>query len=545
MRAPVAPNNPRYNRRLDKIVLVSFILVFAGVLAIGGASLALVHNMLNMTYAIERESYNVNFIDQLHNKTYSLLVLVHHLTQGNDQKYASAASDISDEIDDDISRYLRHEEESKYPESAEEIRLLQALQKLLQDLSGSLDEIARIQREGPSAATRLIEIDELVDHYSYDIALQVRAINKLHFDIITRKVDKARDSKSIIIGLYLFFSALGLALVYIGYRLHSRHVVQPIKQLSDFTSKISEGELGDRVSIDSRTEIGQLFDALNSMLDRLQAHENFLEEFNQHLGHKVEERTLELKESQSQLLRYEKMAMLGQIAASVNHEIRTPLNALYMNVQLVKKALDSCAGDCNGRQDITDRIAIVDQEVHRISDILEEFVRYARLAPPQLAEVDLNKVVSYVAEMLSERAEQSHIKLVLSLADPLSNVLADENNLVQALVNLCINAIHAMPDGGTLKLATMDQGNRVEIAVADTGVGIPQEDIGKIFLPFFTRKESGMGFGLSIVQRIVEDHEGQITCQSEVGEGTVFVVQLPLDHSTRYGTANDRFAANR
>ena len=74
---------------------------------------------------------------------------------------------------------------------------------------------------------------------------------------------------------------------------------------------------------------------------------------------------------------------------------------------------------------------------------------------------------------------------------------------------------------------------------------IPQEDIGKIFLPFFTKKESGMGFGLSIVQRIVEDHEGQITCQSEVGEGTVFVVQLPLDHSTRYETANDRFAANR
>ena len=314
---------------------------------------------------------------------------------------------------------------------------------------------------------------------------------------------------------------------------------------SFFTSRISEGELKDRATTDSQTEIGQLYDALNAMLDRLQTHETFLAEFNQHLEQKVEERTLELKESQSQLLRFEKMAMLGQIAASVNHEIRTPLNALYMNLQLVRKGLDICAGNCDRRQDIADRIAIIDQEVHRISDMLEEFVRYARLAPPQMAEVDLNKVVSYVADMLSERAEQSRIKLTLSLADPLSGVLADENKLVQALVNLCINAIHAMPEGGTLKLATKDRGDRVEISVSDTGIGIPAEDLDKIFLPFFTKKESGLGFGLSIVQRIVEDHDGQITCHSQVGEGTVFDVRLPVERFREPGAGHDRIAADR
>jgi len=206
-----------------------------------------------------------------------------------------------------------------------------------------------------------------------------------------------------------------------------------------------------------------------------------------------------------------------------------------MNVQLVKRALDSCAGECAGRQDIADRLAIIDQEVHRISDMLEEFVRYARLAPPQLEEIDLNQVVRYVANMLSERAEQSRIKLALTLAESLPPVMADESKLVQALVNLCINAFHAMPEGGTLKLATKDQGNSVEIDVADTGVGIPEEDLSKIFLPFFTKKESGMGFGLSIVQRIVEGHDGQITCQSRVGEGTVFTVQLPVEQSRKTG----------
>jgi len=545
MRAPVAPSSPRFSKSLDKIVFVSFVLVFLGVLAIGGASLALVYRMMDKTYAIEKESHNVDFINHLHNKTTSLILVIHDLMTQVDDEKSRLATDLSMEIDAAIAQYIKHEEKSRYPEGKEEIRLLLDVQKNMKALRNAMAEIDKLPGRGLVESESLAQWNQLIDRHTDEIALLVREVNQLHFDIITRKVEKSRSSKSIILGLYLLFSALGLALVYLGYRLHTRYVVQPIKQLANFTSRISEGELSDRVTTDSQTEIGLLYNAMNTMLDRLQTHENFLEEFNQHLGDKVEERTLELKESQSQLLRYEKMAVLGQIAASVNHEIRTPLNALYMNVQLVKKALDSCAGECAGRQDIADRIAIIYQEVHRISDILEEFVRYARLAPPQLAEVDLNKVVSYVAEMLSERAEQSNIKLVLSLADPLSNVLADESKLVQALVNLCINAIHAMPDGGTLKLATRDQGNRVEIAVADTGVGIPQEDIGKIFLPFFTKKESGMGFGLSIVQRIVEDHEGQITCQSEVGEGTVFVVQLPLDHSTRYGTANDRFAANR
>ena len=545
MRAPVAPSSPRFTRSLDKIVFVSFILVFTGVLAIGGASLALVHRMLDKTYSIERESYNVDFVNQLHNKTYGLMVLIHHLILEVDGKYATLAIEISDEIKDEITQYLLHEEASSFPESAEEIRLLQELQKSMQGLRDSVDTIIQIPERGPSAAEQLVRVDELVDKHVYDITLLVREINKLHFDIITRKVEKSRQSKSVILGLYVFFSALGLALVYLGYRLHSRHVVQPIKELSAFTSKISEGKLEDRVSIDSRTEIGQLFDALNSMLDRLQTHEEFLADFNQHLEHKVEERTLQLKESQTELLRLEKMAMLGQIAASVNHEIRTPLNALYMNVQLVQKSINNCVNDYCGKREIGNRIAIIHQEVNRISDMLEEFVRYARLSPPQLEEVDLNKVVKYVADMLGERAEQSRVSLALSLAEQLPTVLADENKLVQALVNLCINAIHAMPDGGTLKLATKDLGDKVEISVADTGVGIAEGDIDKIFLPFFTKKESGLGFGLSIVQRIIEDHDGQITCRSRIGEGTVFDLRLPVDSSRKPGVPDDRITADR
>jgi signal transduction histidine kinase len=137
------------------------------------------------------------------------------------------------------------------------------------------------------------------------------------------------------------------------------------------------------------------------------------------------------------------------------------------------------------------------------------------------------------------------VSLSLSLAEQLPTVLADENKLVQALVNLCINAIHAMPDGGTLMLSTKDVGDKVEISVADTGVGIADEDIDKIFLPFFTKKEAGLGFGLSIVQRIIEDHGGQITCRSRIGQGTVFDLRLPIDRSRKPGVSDDRIAADR
>lgn len=546
MRAPVIPNAPGFRNSLDNIVSVSFVLVFSGVLAIGGTSLYLVHRMLDKTYAIERESHNVDFINHLHNKTYSLVLVTHHLAIQPDTKFTLLATEISSDIEADITQYIEHEETSPYPESKEEIRLLLELQEKLQGLRNNVVAIDRLSDRGSHTSGVLTQIDEHLDSHIYDITVLIRAINRLHFDIISRKVEKARQSKTIILGLYLLFSTLGLGLVYVGYRLHSRHIVQPIKQLAAFTSKISEGELSDRVDTDSKTEIGQLYLALNLMLDRLQTHENFLAEFNQHLEHKVEERTKELTESQTQLLHFEKMAMLGQIAASVNHEIRTPLNVLYMNLQLVKKTFDNCAGDFSGRQDVADRIAIIDQEVHRISDMLEEFVRYARFAPPQLEETDLNKVVRYVVEMLTDRAKQSSVTMTLSLAESLPVVMADESKLIQALVNLCINALHAMPQGGMLKLSTSMQNGKVEISVTDTGVGIPEEDIDKVFLPFFTKKDCGLGFGLSIVQRIVEDHEGQVTCQSQLGGGTVFTLQLPLDQPIKTGAAHDgRLAADR
>ncbi len=540
-------------KSLDTIVFFAFILVFSGVLAIGGASLFMVYQMMDKTYAIEKESKNVDFVNHLHNKTYSLIIAIHHFVVRSDERYNQLVTQLSNEIDGDIGFYLEHEEVSPYPEGKEEIRLLQRLRENLQALKVSTARIRKQQDSEKPTAESLTLWDEKLDKHAYDIQLQIKEINRLHFQIIDRKVEKARNFKAVILNLYLLCSLAGLILVYLGYRLNSRHVVNPLKQLAEAAGKIRGGDLMVRVSTHSRTEIGALYNTFNSMMDRLQSHEEYLVEFNQHLEQKVQERSHELeqthqslRQAQAELLRIEKLAMLGQIATSVNHEIRTPLNALYMNLQMLEKSFEKCDGFCShAQEDVITRISMINHEVLRITDILDEFVRYARFAPPQLQNIDLNRVVAYVAEMLEERAVQSGVKLDLSLAEGEMIVSADENKLVQALLNLCINAIHAMPEGGTLSLATDRRESAIEISVTDTGIGISEEDMDRIFLPFFTKKESGLGFGLSIVQRIVEDHGGKISCSSRIGEGTRFVIQLPPPQAGKIGDGHDRIAADR
>ncbi len=332
------------------------------------------------------------------------------------------------------------------------------------------------------------------------------------------------------------FSLAGLATVSYGYRLHSREVVKPLKQLAGASARVAAGDLSVSVAFTSRTEIGVLCNAFNDMVIRLQSLDEARRAFNRDLERKVQAITLELKEANVELLRFEKMAMLGQIATSVNHEVRTPLNALSMNVQLIRRAVEtSSAGidiERRARQtEIMSRIALVDREVQRISDMLDEFVRFARFSPPELSDVNLNDVITHVSDMIGEKAKQSQVTLSLSLSDSCRIIRADENKFIQALVNLCTNAFHAMPEGGVLGLATAAKGDAMEITVTDTGTGIPEANLDKIFQPFFTSKATGLGFGLSIVQRIVESHGGQIACRSTIGEGTTFTIRLPLTYT--------------
>ena len=298
------------------------------------------------------------------------------------------------------------------------------------------------------------------------------------------------------------------------------------------------GDLSVRVSSNDKTEIGTLYHSFNTMAERLQDYEKKLIDFNRSLEQKVDERTHELKhaydtlkKTQEKLVRLEKIAALGQISASVNHEIKTPLNSLYMNLQLLKKQVNQFDGSFVDRKKYTNEIIdIMDRETLRISGILEEFVRYARLAPLNMKENDLNKIVSETVDMISQRAEQSDVRLQLNLSDTVPLFPFDDKKITQCLINLFINAINSMGNGGILTIETCHvENNMAKIIVSDTGTGIKEEIMDKIFQPFFSKNKDGLGLGLPIVQGIVEGHGGKISCRSKVGEGTTFEILLPTD----------------
>ncbi|MEJ2034247.1 MAG: ATP-binding protein, partial [Deltaproteobacteria bacterium] len=171
--------------------------------------------------------------------------------------------------------------------------------------------------------------------------------------------------------------------------------------------------------------------------------------------------------------------------------------------------------------------SIIDGEIARINGIIEEFVKYARFAPSDLKPNDLHALLRELVGMISQNAQQAGVSIELSLADKLDPVPLDKKKMTQALLNLCVNAIQAMPDGGTLTIQTDRAEDQVTLTIADTGQGIAAEDLDRVFDPFFTRKEGGLGFGLPIVRRIIEDHKGRITCRSKTGEGTTFEITLP------------------
>lgn len=507
-------------KNLTSYTLLLLFMVSAGIITIGGLSLFLVNTMMDKMYLVEKESKNVRRIHQIHDQTNKLLITIQQFIIHPEPHYAQKVERLFADIEFHLQSYIDYEKQALYPEGEEEVRLLLLLQSTLEDIK-NIHALALTQ-------SPVLEKIRDLDRHATRIESLVREIDRLHFIIISRKVEKSHDRMVRVLRLYLFFSAGGLLFFSVIYRLYSLHVVKPIATLAAVTRQLAAGDLGIRVPTTSQTEIGVLYDSFNTMAEKLQHNENLLLNFNQELENKVRERTTELEKTQKELLRMERLATLGQVATSVNHEIKTPLNALSMNLQLLSKDIDRlCRIGTNGDNTPTETIRIIEGEVARISDILDEFVLYARFTPPVMAENDLNDLIRKVVAMISEKADKAGVHLAMHLDPGLPLLRLDENRIIQALINLCINAFQAMPTGGTLIIETKKTNNSAILTVTDNGSGIDAAHRDRIFQPFFSTKATGLGFGLPIVQKIIEDHEGRIFCTSNQLQGTRFEIRLP------------------
>ncbi|UCD85161.1 MAG: HAMP domain-containing protein [Deltaproteobacteria bacterium] len=384
--------------------------------------------------------------------------------------------------------------------------------------------------------------------------------------IVVLRMTQAEYPPEVVRRWLLFYIILdSLVLVAFGSFLISRIVVKPLKDMVRATEKIAEGDLEHRVEIPGENEIGMLARSFNRMVERLKENRGLVKKQIQSL----EKLNQELKLAQEELIRSEKLAMVGRLAAGVAHEIGNPIGAIlgYTGI-LMKGGVEEKEG-----QELLSRI---EAEINRINKIVRDLLDLARPTTTSMEEVDTKKVVEDCISLLSSQKVLDGIEVDLEFRDGFPSVIADQDRLQQVMVNLILNAVDAMPEGGRLTInakcksllrpagtrgyegrmqnakckkeiedeepLVQPERNLIEIAVSDTGKGISREDLPRVFDPFFTTKEpgKGTGLGLAICQRIIESFGGNIGLESKVGEGTRVRIVLPVGDRELQGVGSKK-----
>jgi two-component system, NtrC family, sensor kinase len=318
-----------------------------------------------------------------------------------------------------------------------------------------------------------------------------------------------------------------------------RAVRRPVKEMIRVMESAESGQLDVRARLQSWDEIGLLAAHLNRMLRRI-------ENFNSELGRKVEEATAELArrneelrginkelfETQKNLARSERLAVAGQLAASLAHEIGTPLNSISGHVQLLARRKSNDESTAR-------RLLVIEKQVENIVRTVRQLLSWTRKYDLRLESVDLGRVLEDAVLLSSPALELRKIRVQMNLAKNCPKILGDSGYLHQVFLNLINNSTDAMPNGGQLRIelrapnceepgATLPA---VEVVIADTGAGMTPETLAHIFDPMFTTKQigTGAGLGLAICEQIVRQHAGTIHAESEPGQGTTFTIRLLLD----------------
>lgn len=289
-------------------------------------------------------------------------------------------------------------------------------------------------------------------------------------------------------------------------------VNRPISNLVHAMRRAEGGDLSARVRQPGRDELGGLGRSLNSMIEKLDATQREIEHFHT-----------------EQLIRAERLASIGELAASVAHEIKNPLAGISGAIQVL--ADDFPKGD--PRREITDQIL---HQSERMDKTIRDLLNYAQPLYSEPSPVDVNEILDRASFIALPNPARTRVRVHRDFAAGLPRTLADGKHLEQALLNLILNAAQAMPEGGDLTLRTAlreapeaEGGSQfIEATVADTGLGIPPASREKIFSPFYTTRTQGTGLGLSITRKIIEQGGGSISVASEPGKGTIFTVRIPV-----------------
>ena len=278
---------------------------------------------------------------------------------------------------------------------------------------------------------------------------------------------------------------------------------------------------------------GQLVVFVRNITERKNM-EKQLKEYSEHLEEKVEERTNQLKKAQEQLLKAEKLAAIGEVATMVGHDLRNPLQAMVNTLYLAGKKSESIPIT---EKEILEKHGFLDlrsgvlEQVEYMDKIVSDLQDFARPVKPMPVEIGLHQLIN---RTLSSLTVPENVKVSIVIEEDFSKLILDPILMQRVFSNLITNAVQAMPDGGKLTIRASKKEETALINVEDTGVGISNENLSKLFVPLFTTKAKGQGFGLPVCKRMVEAHDGNITVESKVGKGSTFTVEIPLRKEVSY-----------
>jgi signal transduction histidine kinase len=335
-----------------------------------------------------------------------------------------------------------------------------------------------------------------------------------HFAMVTHNLNRMRrplrgesgqiaqrlsDDGETALSMAIALGAAGLAVAGAVF-LFTLRSLRPLSVLRAHARQLGKGNYTQRTGVTSGDEIGDLAREFDAMADAIQ-------------------------EREQRLIRSERLATVGRMAAHIAHEVRNPLSSIGLNAELLGDEIAERGEEA--RRLVTSIIG----EVDRLTEITETYLRFARLPRPKLDRENVGAVIVSVVDMSRGELAQGGIDVTVDIAPGLPDIAADESQLRQALINLIRNAREAMAGAVSrrLEIAARVAGERIVITVHDSGPGIGAANMGKIFDPFFSTKERGTGLGLALVQHIVVDHGGQIEVASPPGEGTTFTLTLPIE----------------
>jgi len=325
----------------------------------------------------------------------------------------------------------------------------------------------------------------------------------------------------IVIGVFIFF--------FIRATVH-----KPIAKLIAGTRALSAMQLDRPVDIKADGEIGELAHAFNSMREQLMKTVSELNELTQSLETKVQQRTEQLKAMNQKLFQSDRLASLGQLAASVEHEINNPIAGVLNLSMLVERILKEDGIPPERVEEVRRYLIQISSETTRVGRIVGDLLAFSRRPSPQRLPADLNAIIRRTVSIIDHKLKLANVELELQLDETLPNIKCDNSQIQQVIVNLVMNASEATHnrDHGKVTVRTTVNTNResIRLEVKDNGDGIPKEYLAKIYDPFFTTKGEGkgVGLGLAVVYGIVESHGGEIEVDTKVGEGTIFRVDLPI-----------------